>query len=97
MGISENRRACFLSVKVSKLSENQDGAGRQAIEVEATEYLGPMAATIREEHFATVGNLNNEENLLSVLEGIAGEVGDDAKSEEFKKGGMARLKRQPAG
>jgi hypothetical protein len=51
-----------------------------------------MAAIICEEHFAWVGNLNNKENLQSVLEGIAGELGDDAKNEDFKKGVIARLK-----
>ena len=60
--------------------------------MEATEYLGPMAAIICEEHFAWVGNLNNKEKLQSVLEGIAGELGDDAKNEDFKKGVIARLK-----
>ncbi len=73
-------------------SENTNGAARQAIELEATEYLGPMAAIICEEHFARVGNLNNKENLQSVLEGIAGELGDDAKGEDFKKGVITRLK-----
>ena len=38
------------------------------------------------------GNLNNKEDLLSVLDGIAAEVGDDAKGKSFKKGVMARLK-----
>lgn len=73
-------------------SEDRNGAARQAIEVEATEYLGLMAAIICEEHFARVGNFNSEENLQRVLEGIAGEVGDKAKGEEFKKGVITRLK-----
>jgi len=74
-------------------SDNTNGAARQAIELEATEYLGPMAAIICEEHFARVGNLNDKENLQSVLEGIAGELGDDAKGEDFKKGVITRLKK----
>jgi hypothetical protein len=72
-------------------SENQNGAARQAIELEATEYLGPMAAIICEEHFARVGNLHDEENMWRVLEGIAGDVGDKAKGKEFKKGVITRL------
>lgn len=79
------------AVAETKHSESQDEATRQAIEVEATEYLGPIAETICQEHFSTAGNLNNKEILLSVLEGIAGEMGDSAKGDEFKKGVMARL------
>ena len=80
----------------SEPSDNTNGAARLAIELEATEYLGPMAAIICEEHFARVGNLNNKKNLQSVLEGIAGELGDDAKGEDFKKGVITRLKKYPA-
>ena len=96
LGISEINPATAVKItepaSKTEPSENQNGVARQAIEVVATEYLGPMAVIICEEHFARVGYLNNEANLQSVLEGIAGEVGDEAKGEEFKKGVIARLK-----
>ena len=95
LGIGETKPA--ISARINgpasntEPSENQNGVARQAIESEAMEYLGPMAAIICEEHFARVGNLHDEENLRRVLEGIAGEVGDKAKGEEFKKGVITRL------
>lgn len=96
LGIGETKPAAAVriteSAPKSEPSDNTNGAARQAIELEATEYLGPMAAIICEEHFARVGNLNNKENLQSVLEGIAGELGDDAKGEDFKKRVITRLK-----
>ncbi len=96
LGIKSGKPTAAVKITKSaakiKPTENQDKAARKAIEVEATEYLGPIAETICEEHFAMAGNLNNEEDLLSVLDGIAAEVGDDAKGEAFKKGVMARLK-----
>jgi hypothetical protein len=73
-------------------SKNPNGAARQAIEMEATEYSGRMAVIICEEHFARVGNLNNDQNLQSVLQGIAAEVADKTKGEEFKKGVITRLR-----
>jgi len=96
LGINKDKPAA--AVKMTKTaaktnpSEIQGEAARTAIETEATEYLGPIAPTLCEEYFEMAGNLNNEEDLLSVLDGIAAEVGDDAKGEAFKKGVMARLK-----
>jgi len=89
LGIGETKPAAAVRTTEpapkTESSDSTNGAARQAIEVEATEYLGPMAAIICEEHHARVGNLNNKENLQSVLEGIAGELGDEAKGEDFKK------------
>ncbi len=96
LGINKDKPTA--AVKITKTasktnpSESRDEAARKAIEAEATEYLGPIAPTVCEEYFAMAGNLNNKEDLLSVLDGIAAEVGDDAKGEAFKKGVMARLK-----
>ena len=96
LGISEIKPATAVRstepASKTEPSKNPNGAARQAIEEEAAEHLGPMAVIICEEHFARVGSLNNEENLQSVLEGIAGEVGDKAKGEEFKKGVITRLR-----
>ena len=79
------------AVAENKTSQVQDDAARKAIAVEATEYLGPIAETICQEHFAMAGSINDKETLRRVLESIADELGDDTKGEEFKKGVMAKL------
>lgn len=68
-------------------------AVRDAIEAEATEFLGPLAPAVCAEYFESATDLSARSGLLAVLEGIAGELGDLQKGELFKKGILARLAR----
>ena len=82
----------YLGVSAQAPAVAVDDNTRAAIEAEATEYFGPMAATICEEHIALGGDLNKEENLLQVLDSIAAEVGDAEKAARLKQGVLNRLK-----
>ena len=83
----------LLGVSADVPTVTVDKETRNAIEGEATEYLGPMAVTICEEHFASAGDLRDEEIFMRVLDSIAAEVGDTQKGAQFKKGVLSRLKR----
>src|SRR5206468_826553 len=59
---------------------------RGLIEAELVEYLGPMARVVVEEHLATASGLTD------LIESLAGELNDPAKSVRFKERVRERLR-----
>jgi hypothetical protein len=58
---------------------------RSLIEPELTEFLGPMAELICQEHLARLTALNSPEHFTRLVEAIAKEIGDSTKEAQFKQ------------
>jgi hypothetical protein len=58
---------------------------RSLIEPELTEFLGPMAELICQEHLAHVTALNSPQHFARLVEAIAKEIGDSTKEAQFKQ------------
>lgn len=58
---------------------------RSVIEPELTEFLGPMAEVICQEHLAHVTALSSPQHLTHLVEAIAKEIGDPTKESHFKE------------
>jgi hypothetical protein len=58
---------------------------RSAIEPELTEFLGPMAGLICQEHLAGLPALPSPQHLTRLVEALAKEIGDPAKEARFKQ------------
>ena len=57
---------------------------RSLIEPELTEFLGPMAELICQEHLARFTALNSPQHFTRLVEAIAREIGDPTKEAQFK-------------
>jgi hypothetical protein len=55
------------------------------IEPELTEFLGPMAELICQEHLARLTALNSPQQFTRLVEAIAKEIGDSTKEVQFKQ------------
>lgn len=60
-------------------------SARSLIEPELTEYLGPMAELICQEHLAQVTALTSPQHFTRLVEAIAKEIGDSTKEAQFKQ------------
>jgi len=58
---------------------------RSVIEPELTEFLGPMAEVICQEHLAHVTALSSPQHVTRLVEAIAKEIGDPTKEAHFKE------------
>ena len=65
---------------------------RSVIEPELTEFLGPMAEVICQEHLAHVTALSSPQQLSHLVEAIAKEIGDPTKEAHFKERVLSRTK-----
>jgi len=67
---------------------------REIVEVEATEYLGPIASLVCEEIFDEVQPTDNR-GIRKVIERISGDIGDPAREAAFKDRVLKRLDLPP--
>jgi hypothetical protein len=65
---------------------------RSVIEPELTEFLGPMAELICQEHLAHVTALDSPEHFARLVEAIAKEIGDSTKEAQFKQRVLSSLR-----
>jgi hypothetical protein len=65
---------------------------RSVIEPELTEFLGPMAELICQEHLAHVTALDSPEHFTRLVEAIAKEIGDSTKEAQFKQRVLSSLR-----
>jgi hypothetical protein len=67
-------------------------SARSLIEPELTEFLGPMAELICQEHLAHVTTLTSPQQFTRLVEGIAKEIGDSTKEAQFKQRVLASFR-----
>ena len=66
---------------------------RSLIEPELTEFLGPMAEVICQEHLSRVTTLNSPHHVTRLVEAIAKEIGDPTKEAHFKERVLSNIGR----
>jgi hypothetical protein len=69
---------------------------RSLIEPELTEFLGPMAGLICQEHLAGLSTLPSPQHFARLVETIAKEIGDSTKEAQFKQRVLASFRRVSA-
>lgn len=65
---------------------------RSLIEPELTEFLGPMAGLICQEHLARLPALTSPQHFTRLVEAIAKEIGDSTKEAQFKQRALASFR-----
>jgi len=65
---------------------------RALIEPELTEFLGPMAGLICQEHLARLPALTSPQHFTRLVEDIAKEIGDSTKEAQFKQRALSSFK-----
>jgi hypothetical protein len=69
---------------------------RSLIEPELTEFLGPMAEVICQEHLSHVAALSSSQDVTRLVEAIAKEIGDPTKEAHFKQRVLSSIRRVTA-
>jgi len=65
---------------------------RALIEPELTEFLGPMAGLICQEHLARLPALTSPQHFTRLVEDIAKEIGDSTKEAQFKQRALSSFR-----
>jgi hypothetical protein len=71
-------------------------SARALIEPELTEFLGPMAALICQEHLARLPVLTSLHHVTRLVEAIAKEIGDPTKEAQFTQRVLVNFRGVPA-
>jgi len=71
-------------------------SARSLIEPELTEFLGPMAELICQEHLARLPALTSLQHFTRLVEAIAKEIGDATKEAQFKQRVLSSFRRVTA-
>lgn len=73
------------SKAVEALSPKQIPVALKIIEMELIEFLGPMAGLVWSDNFGKAGNIMEPQALNDLINTVANEIGDPAKSRQFKQ------------